>query len=209
MSQTLAAKDINLRMLIDQFDLQKAASPDFFAEWRATLPALTPAEQQALDKIRAAFFNLLDYPPLSEKAIQLTILSPLLFLADFFLPPFHIKTEQSIAIQATDDDTVIRGQLDIVLIKDGLWALVIESKRADFSVEAGLAQLLAYMLSQVNGDRPGYGMITTGGSFLFVKVARSGRDRPQYATSDQFDLRRSQNELYDVFKILRHLAQLA
>lgn len=208
MAQTLQSRNVTIRDLIDQFGLQKVQDENFFNEWRTDLPELTDLDKQFLDKIKASFFNLLDYPPLSEKAIQLTILSPLLFIADFFLP-LHIKTEQSIEITSQDEGTIIRGQIDILLLKKGLWVLVIESKQADFSVEAGLAQLISYLLAKADIEKPAYGMITNGASFLFIKVVRHQDSSPQYATSSQFDIRRPTNELYEVLKILKHLGQIS
>ncbi|GAB4331682.1 MAG: hypothetical protein OHK0047_19450 [Leptolyngbyaceae cyanobacterium] len=208
MAQTLQSRNVTIRDLIDQFGLQKVQDENFFNEWRTDLPELTDLDKQFLDKIKASFFNLLDYPPLLEKAIQLTILSPLLFIADFFLP-LHIKTEQSIEITSQDEGTIIRGQLDILLLKKGLWVLVIESKQADFSVEAGLAQLISYLLAKADIEKPAYGMIANGASFLFIKVVRHQDSSPQYATSSQFDIRRPTNELYEVLKILKHLGQIS
>lgn len=208
MAQTLQSRNVTIRDLIDQFGLQKVQDENFFNEWRTDLPELTDLDKQFLDKIKASFFNLLDYPPLSEKAIQLTILSPLLFIADFFLP-LHIKTEQSIEITSQDEGTIIRGQIDILLLKKGLWVLVIESKQADFSVEAGLAQLISYLLAKADIEKPAYGMITNGASFLFIKVVRHQDSSPQYATSSQFDIRRPTHELYEVLKILKHLGQIS
>lgn len=208
MAQTLQSRNVTIRDLIDQFGFQKVQDENFFNEWRTDLPELTDLDKQFLDKIKASFFNLLDYPPLSEKAIQLTILSPLLFIADFFLP-LHIKTEQSIEITSQDERTIIRGQLDILLLKKGLWVLVIESKQADFSVEAGLAQLISYLLAKADIEKPVYGMITNGASFLFIKVVRHQDSSPQYATSSQFDIRRPTHELYEVLKILKHLGQIS
>ncbi|MGC8711572.1 MAG: restriction endonuclease subunit R [Leptodesmis sp.] len=208
MAQTLQSRNVTIRDLIDQFGFQKVQDENFFNEWRTDLPELTDLDKQFLDKIKASFFNLLDYPPLSEKAIQLTILSPLLFIADFFLP-LHIKTEQSIEITSQDERTIIRGQLDILLLKKGLWVLVIESKQADFSVEVGLAQLISYLLAKADIEKPVYGMITNGASFLFIKVVRHQDSSPQYATSSQFDIRRPTHELYEVLKILKHLGQIS
>jgi len=39
-----------------------------------------------------------------------------------------------------------------------------------FSVEAGLAQILSYMLGNPAPDQPCFGMIATGGSFIFLKL---------------------------------------
>lgn len=206
MTQTLQARNVNLRDLIDQFGLQEVQDDDFFWEWRSQLPDLSQTDKWFLDQAKAAFFNHLKYPPLLEKVVQVTLLSPLLFLGGFFLPPFHIQAERSIEISRDDGDVIIRGQLDFVLLKNDLWVVVIESKQAEFSVEAGLAQLLAYMMGSSNGEKPVFGLVIAGGSFLFTKLVRL--PTPQYATSDEFKLRnRSENELYEVLRILKRLAQ--
>ncbi|MGB7443109.1 MAG: hypothetical protein WA919_18750 [Coleofasciculaceae cyanobacterium] len=75
------------------------------------------------------------------------------------------------------------------------------------SIEEGLAQLLAYMLGNPNSEKPSYGMITTGGSFIFVKLVKDFI--PQYATSDLFNTRNRGNELYSVLRILKRLSQIA
>ena len=206
MVQTLIAKDITLRDLINGWGLQLVRDESFFHEWQTHLPAVTEFEQQQLDRIKEGYFNLIDDPPLLEKTIQLSVVSPLLFLAEFYLPPFHIKAEESISITAEDDGVEIRGQLDILLLKEQFWVMVIESKRASFSVEAGLAQLLAYMFANPHPEKPGFGLITTGGSFMFVKLVQGSP--PQYALSNQFNVRNQGNELYDVLRILKQMGQL-
>lgn len=206
MVETIQANRINLRDLIDRFQMQQVDDEQFFPEWQTNLPDITEPEKQALDKIRRGYFHLLQSPPLLERTVQLSVIAPLFFLADFYLPPFEIQTEQSIEIETEDEDAIVRGQLDIVLLKEGFWVVVIESKRSSFSVEAGIAQLLAYSLASPPNDCAVYGLVTTGGEFLFTKLVKSAV--PQYATSDQFVLRRKENELYDVFRILKRLAQL-
>jgi hypothetical protein len=51
-----------------------------------------------------------------------------------------------------------------------------------------------------------YGMVTSGGSFMFVKLIKA--DIARYVTSDIFDVRNRGNELYDVLQILKKLAQI-
>lgn len=205
MVQVLQVRDATLRDLIDNFGLQRAQDSQFFREWQENLPEVTELERQYLDKVKAGYLNLIEYPPLLEKTIQFSIVSPILFLADFFLPPFRICAEESSEISDEDDEVAIRGQIDILLLKEQFWLLVIESKRAFFSIEAGLAQLLSYMLANPNKDQPGFGMITTGGSFTFVKLTHG--KVPQYSTSKIFELRNPGNELYDVFQILKQVGQ--
>lgn len=126
---------------------------------------ITNLEKQLLNRVKAGYFNLLNYPPLLENAIKMAVLSPILYIADFYLSPFHIKTEKSIQISAEDEGIIIEGKLDVLVLKEQLWVMVIESKKASFSIEAGLAQILAYMLANPNPAQPSFGMIPTGVSF--------------------------------------------
>jgi len=95
------------------------------------------------------------------------VLDPMLFLGGFYLPPFHVKSEQSVEI-TTEDEVIVTGSMDVLVLKNSCrfcW-----SKKAVFSVEAGLAQILSYMLGNPAPDQPCFGMIATGGSFIFLKL---------------------------------------
>ncbi|WP_333290114.1 hypothetical protein [Microcoleus sp. MON1_C5] len=85
--------------------------------------------------------------------------------------------------------------------------MAIETKRVLFSIEASLAQILAYMLANPNPDKPSYGMIATGGSFIFVKLVKG--ESPRYSTSDLFGISNPTNNLHDVLRILKGLSQIA
>lgn len=81
--QTIPARDINLRYLIDNFGIQLVRESDFFGEWQRDLPQLTDYDKQLLDKIKEGYFNLLNYPPLLEGVVRQAITDPLLFIGDF------------------------------------------------------------------------------------------------------------------------------
>ncbi len=205
MTQTIQARNVNIRDLIEQFGLQLVRDRQFFTEWHDGLPELTEQEKQYLDRVREGFFNLMQYPPYLEKAVQITVLSPLLFLAGFFLPPFHIKAEQSTEIVSEDEGVIIRGQLDLIVLKEGFWVLVVESKGFSYSPESGLAQLLSYMLASPNDEKPCYGLLTNGLDFSFVKLLKTPA---QYAVSNRFNILDEGNELYSVLQIMKRLGQL-
>ncbi|KYC36895.1 restriction endonuclease subunit R [Scytonema hofmannii PCC 7110] len=206
MVQIVQAKDIDLRYLIDNFGLQLIQDDQFFLEWQENLPEITDLDKLLLDKVKAGYFNLLNYPPLLEDVVRMSILDPILFIGDFYLAPFYVKSEESIDIAVEDEEVIIKGRIDTLVLKDQFWVMVIESKKAAFSIEEGLAQILAYMLGTPYSDKPSYGMITTGGSFIFIKLVKG--EIPQYGTSDIFDIRNRGNELYDVLRILKRLSQL-
>jgi hypothetical protein len=64
MVQTVQAKDINLRFLIDNFGLELVLNDQFFWEWQDNLPKSIDLDKQLLDKVKAGYFNLINYPPL-------------------------------------------------------------------------------------------------------------------------------------------------
>lgn len=206
MTNIVFAKNVTLHDLEEKFHLSLNEEMAFFQEWRVNVPTMTSQEQQLLDKLKAGYLNLIKYPPMLEHAVQMAVLAPLLYLADFYLPPFHITAETAMSISNADEDITIEGNMDILVLKEHLWVMVIESKRASFSVEVGLAQLLAYILGSPNADQTNFGLITTGGSCLFVKLIAA--QTPQYGLSRIFELRNPGNELYDVLSILKHFRQM-
>jgi hypothetical protein len=119
MVQSLQAKDVGLKTLTRSFGLKWIQSEGFFTEWQTNLLELTAQEKQQLDQIKNGYFNQIQDPPLLEQTIQMIVVAPLLFLAGLYLPPFHIHAEKSIAISSEDDGIVIRGALDILLLRDG------------------------------------------------------------------------------------------
>ena len=205
MVQVLQAKEVTLRDLIDHFELAFVEDGQFFGEWQENLETISESEKALLDKIKAGYFNLLNYPPFLETSVRMTVLDPLLFIGNFYLFPFHIKAEDSVEIITKDQDMVIKGRLDTLILKDQLWVMIIESKRVIYSVEAGLPQLLAYLMANPHPNHSNYGMLTNGSEFLFVKLLWDGK--PLYGTSRLFSMRNS-GDLYEVLKILKHLCQL-
>ncbi|MHC5610406.1 MAG: restriction endonuclease subunit R [Nostoc sp.] len=207
MVQTLAAENVTLEQLILLYGLELVDSEEFFREWQDDLPELTNLEKQLLDQIKAGYINLRNYPPLLENTVNTIVLSPLLFIGKFYLPPFHVKLEKSIEIETQDKQTIIKGRIDFLLLNQKFWVTVIESKQVAYSVEAGLDQILAYILAAPQSQDVVFGMITSGGSFMFIKLLKGYP--PRYATSDIFDVRNRGNELYNVLQILKGISQLA
>lgn len=207
MIQTVQAKEITLLDLETNFGLQLVEDEQFFREWLEDLPEISNSEKQQLDRVKASYANLLKYPPLLENTVKMVVLSPLLDLADFYLSPFHVKSEKPVEITAEDEGVTVKGQIDVLILFEQLVVLVIESKQAAFSVEVGKPQLLAYMLAISNKDKPIYGLISNGGSFIFVKLIK--QETPKYAFSRLFYIFNPGNELYTVLAVLKRLGKLA
>jgi predicted type IV restriction endonuclease len=203
-TQTIAADKLTLYDLEQQFQLQQTEDPLFFLEWQEDLPTLTEAEQQRLVRVRAVVTNL-ERRSVLENTVKLAVVAPLLDLSGLFLPPFYVSTEDSVEIEATDASIVVRGRIDILVIKDRLWVLIIESKRAEFSPKVGIPQVLSYMLASPNRNRPFYGLVTNGTDFVFLKLLF--QEVPRYARSRQFILGQD-HDLDRVLQILKRLAEI-
>lgn len=205
MTQTVQASMILIDELESKTGLQEVSDHQFFPEWQDNLPEIDDWERLALDRLKAGYLNLIKKPPLLETAVRMAVLHPLLFIAGLYLSPLQAKPEKSLTIALEDEDeTIVEGRIDVLVLKDQLWLMVIESKRAGIALEEAIAQLLTYMLGSPNPNKPTFGMVTNGGCFLFAKLVKA--EIPQYALSDMFVLRRQENELYQVLRILKRLA---
>jgi hypothetical protein len=202
--QTVSAERVTLYQLEEQFGLQSIDSDEVFPEWQQDLPELTLSERHRLDRVREAFDNLARRSVL-ENTVKLAVVAPLLDLAAFFLPPFYVSTEEEVELTAQDGEFTVRGRMDVLVLKERFWLLVIESKRAEFSLKVGIPQVLSYMLASPHPDRPLYGLVTNGSNFVFLKLVQ--RDRPCYARSREFVLENS-GDLERVLQVLKRLAEL-
>jgi len=204
MVQVIQADKVTLYDLKKKFQFQLATDEQFFPEWREDLPQLTDTEKQRLDQVKASYLNL-SMRPMLEDMVKMVVLSPLLDQAAFYLPPFYSASEESVQIVSQDEGVVIRGKIDVLVLQDELWVVVIESKRAGYSLEVGIPQALAYMLANPQPNKPLFGLVTNGSNFIFLKLIQ--QDFPLYALSDEFTLRRG-NDLYTVLSVLKRLGQL-
>jgi len=207
MATTMRAGDVTLHDLGVRFGLQLTKDATFFLEWHTELPEISEQEKQQLDRIQASYLHLVSQTSMVEDVVKMVVVSPLLYLADFFLPPLSIQSEVAIQLAIADAELAIEGKIDILVLHNRLWILLIESKRAAASIEVGLPQLLAYMLASPNPVQPVYGMITNGGSFVFLKLVQ-GPDAAYYALSRIFEMRNPGNDLYPVLAVLKHLKHL-
>lgn len=206
MLKTIQAQDISLEELQDNFGLQLTTDSQFFSEWQDSLPTLTDQEKLLLARIRSNYFNLINYRPLLEEAVKMVVLSPLLDLAGFFQPPFSIKTETSVEIAAEDKGLIVRGRIDVLVVRQRLWILVIESKSTKFDVMEALPQALAYMLNDSKGEKPKFSFLLNGREFVFVKLQEA--NVPIYSRSYALSMDR-ENELEQVLAALKAIGQLS
>ena len=206
MVQVIQAQNINIVYLKEKFGLRLTDSDQIFTEWLDNLPEITDLEKQYLDRVKTNYLSLVKRRPISEEMVKMVVLSPLLDLADFYRPPFYVETESSIEIALEDEGEIVRGRIDVMVLKHQFWLLVIESKQSGFSLLTAIPQALAYMLANPTPERPAFGLVTNGDDFQFIKLTK--QDTPQYALSDKFTLSKRENELYKVLSILKKLSQI-
>ncbi|MHC5615267.1 MAG: type I restriction endonuclease [Nostoc sp.] len=205
MVQIIPARDISLYELEEKFGLQLATDTNLFTEWTENLATLTDNEKQAIARVKSNYLNLNKHRLMSEEAVKMVVLSPLLDLAGFYQLPFEIETETSVEISAKDESFIVKGNIDVLVIQKRFWVLVIESKSSKFDVMTALPQALAYMLDRPNPAQPTFGLLINGREFVFVKLIQ--QEYPWYTGSDALSIERD-SELHQVLSILKRLGEL-
>jgi hypothetical protein len=207
MAQVIAIAEgmSTFRQVEEKLGLRLAEDPQFFLEWMEVAIALTDLEQARLEQVRRNYLYQLSNGILLEETIKMVVLSPLLELAGFYQSPYKFRAEVPVEIQALgEQDEILRGRIDALVLQEQLWITLIESKRATFDLELALPQALTYMAAAPNLTHPVYGMVTNGSSYLFIKIQDC-----QYAISDLFSTRSPyRNNLSEVLKTLKHLGRL-
>ncbi|MCC5667924.1 PD-(D/E)XK nuclease family protein [Nostoc sp. CHAB 5784] len=204
-SIAIAEKITTLRQVEEKLGLRLSGDSQFFTEWMADLPALSEAEQTRLEQVRQNYLYQISDGSLLEETVKMVVLSPLLELAGFYQAPYRFKTEVSVDIVAQgDNDEILRGRIDVLVLQGKLWIVLIESKKTTFDLELAIPQTLAYMAIHPNPEQPLYGMIANGSSYLFVKTLGK-----QYGISDLFATRSQYlNNLSGVLRIIMHLGRI-
>ncbi len=202
MIQTIAAREITLEELREKFNLQEVNEPEFFREWQENLPSLTEEDKKALARVKSNYFNLVNSRPMLEQGVKMVVLSPLLDLAGFYQSPFSLKTEAYIEIEAEDEGIIVRGNIDVLVVKQSLWILVVESKSTKFDVMVALPQALMYLLDSPHINQPCFGFITNGREFVFIKLTKT--ELSQYSRSYSLSIER-ENEFQQVLAVLKKI----
>lgn len=204
MVEKIAARDISIYELEEKFGLQLLTDTVDFTEWKDNFLVLSDAERQLLKRVQSNYFNLTKRRFMSEEAVKMIVLSPLLDLAGFYQTPFEIETEAAIEISAEDQSVVIKGNIDVLVVQKRLWILVIESKSTKFDVMSALPQALAYMLDSPNLQQPTFGLLLNGREFVFLKLIKE--DKPKYTRSYALSIEK-ENELQQVLSILKGIGE--
>lgn len=205
MPQVIQASNLSLRDVKERFNLRQVWDSQFFLEWQEDLPEIPDSEKQWLDQIKADFLSLAE-ESLHEEIVKLFVLAPLLSLAGLARSPFFPVAEKQVEIVFEDEDEILRGRIDLMVLHRRLWAIVIESKPKKLNVIEALPQALSYMMSSPNEAQPTFGFVLNGTEFLFIKLVK--QELPQYALSRLFSLINPGNDLYEVLSVLRQLREI-
>lgn len=126
-------------------------------------------------------------------------------LAGFYQPPFSIRAEVSTKLVATEGNQTFVGKIDVLVVKQKLWILVIESKQSRFDVTSGIPQALSYMLSQPNTesnqDESRFGMVTNGREVIFLKL--HPQQPPVYVQSKVYQVIDTEEDLISILQGLK------
>ena len=175
----------------------------FFSEWHEQLPPLTEADQQFLDRLKQRYFYYAADGAITEGTVNLILLAPLLEYLGLCDPPYKLRGEKFVRIEIESGAERLQGLIDVLVVQQGFWLVLIESKRYGFSVMQALPQTLAYMMANPQLESPGFGLITTGEDFVFVKLDLRSH---QYDLSDKLTLStRQKNQLCRVVQMMKRL----
>ena len=205
MVEVIQASNLALYELEERFNLVQVQDYDFFPEWQDVAPDLTAYEQHWLDQAKADFLSLAEYP-LHEEIVKIAVLAPVLSIAGLCRAPFVPAAEKQVEIAFEDEDEVIRGRVDLLVLYRNLWVATIETKPKQADVLTALPQALLYMMASPTNSLPLFGLLTNGNHFIFVKLLK--QETPSYGLSELFTLLRQENDLYRVVGILKHLREL-
>ncbi|AFY71819.1 protein of unknown function DUF450 [Thalassoporum mexicanum PCC 7367] len=204
MVKPIAAEKITLYDLQEQFNLNLVEDPAFFSEWQQDLPILSNDEKERLQRVQAVMANL-EQRSVLESTVKLATLAPLLDLAGLYLQPFVVWEEEAFRTKTSDANAAANARFDVLGFNHKIWVLAIETNHAEFSIEMGISQLLAYWLKVARSFPTLYSLVTNGKDFVFLKLVF--RNVPCYARSKQFVLGQDR-DLEEVLQIMKHLAEL-
>lgn len=207
MTQTLAVTKAitNLNEAHQRLNLKPTNRSDFFPEWQQVFPALSPDEIIRLDQLKARYRYYQADGAITESTVDFILVSPLLELLGLCDPPYKLRGEKYVSIEIENGDTLLKELIDVLVVQDRFWLVLLETKRYGFSVMQALPQTLAYLASA--NTNQAFGLVTTGEDYLFVKADLQTRE---YDFSDKLTLStRQENPLQGVAKIMKRLILIA
>ena len=186
-----------------KFGLSRSELKDFFTEWYDELPEINSSDRASLEVLWRRYIYHRSGGHLLESTVMLLLVSPLLTITGLYDPPFLLKAEESVLIKISDSEETLQGRIDVLVLRDHFWIIVLESKKTMLSVWSALPQTLAYLMASPNGDRPTFAMLTNGDDIVFVKL-----EAKQYAMSQVLSPLVNRGELEVAWQVLRKIAEI-
>ena len=193
-----------------KFGLSRSESTEFFTEWYDKLPEINASDHANLEILWRRYIYHRSSGHLLESTVMLLLVSPLLTIAGLYDPPFLIKAEESVLINVSDSEETLQGRIDVLVLRDRLWIIVLESKKTMLSVWSALPQTLAYLMAGPNsggthpaGNRPTFAMLTNGDDIVFLKL-----EDKQYGMSQVLAPLVNRGELEVAWQVLRKIAEI-
>ncbi|UBF27511.1 restriction endonuclease subunit R [Kovacikia minuta CCNUW1] len=205
-----SVSNLTLSDLRERYSLIRDRSDPFFDQWLLEAAALSDFEQQALDRLKRNYENIIETNPL-EEVVKRVVVAPLLDLAGFFYqPPFSIRAEVPTRLLATEANQTYTSSIDVLDVKQQFWVLVVESKQSRFDVTSGIPQALSYMLSQPSvSQSPNrltqFGMVTNGREVVFLKL--NAQPQPVFAQSRIYQVIEAREDLPQILQGLKTIGQ--
>jgi hypothetical protein len=207
MTVTLDARNISLEDVQQLLKFEEELNNSFTS--LLSLESITEFERQELLQIRNLYRSYYTAGKISEGQIKFLFLAPLMKLAGFYDSSIKITLEENIAdISVEDEDTTIKGRMDILAINKTqgkkvttpFWILVIEAKNSSINASEGLPQLLTYTYKSLETQTSVWGVTTNGMDYQFVYIQQG--NPPIYQLLPKLDITRSESsmELLQVFK---------
>jgi hypothetical protein len=188
-----------------KFKLSRTEDEAFFLEWQTPLPELSDAERLLLEEARRRYLYQRSQGQLLEGTVTLLLASPLLAIAGFYDPPFRVRAEASVQLTLEDGEEVLQGRIDVLVLLNQFWVVVLESKKTALSVWTALPQTLAYLMANPQPEQPSFGMVTNGDEILFVKLVQ--QEKRLYGLSRVFAPFSSNQELRNALQVLKRIGR--
>jgi hypothetical protein len=193
-----------------KFGLSRSELKDFFTEWYDELPEMNSSDRASLEVLWRRYIYHRSGGHLLESTVMLLLVSPLLTITGLYDPPFLLKAEESVLIKISDSEETLQGRIDVLVLLDRFWIIVLESKKTMLSVWSALPQTLAYLMASPNGggthpagNHPTFAMLTNGDDIVFVKL-----EGKQYGMSQVLSPLVNQGELEVAWRVLRKIAEV-
>ncbi|MGI0489872.1 type I restriction endonuclease [Pantanalinema rosaneae CENA516] len=188
-----------------KFKLSRTEDAAFWGGWQTPLPELSDAERLLLEEARRRYLYQRSQGQLLEGTVTLLLASPLLAIAGFYDPPFRVRAEASVQLTLEDEEEVLQGRIDVLVLLNQFWVVVLESKKTALSVWTALPQTLAYLMANPQPEQPSFGMVTNGDEILFVKLVQ--QEQRMYGLSRVFAPFSSSQEFRNALQILKQIGR--